>query len=313
MPAPSPAEQQRIADRLHEVETRRASIAGRLATARGIADRIRAGVLGAACDGSLTPDFRPRGISDLYETDRTSEANGMAGRGAELPTGWQWLPLGGISEIRGGIQKKPDRAPRSNAFPYLRVANVLRGRLDLAEVAEFELFAGELERYALRTGDLLVVEGNGSLSEIGRAALWHGEIAECVHQNHLIRVRPTDVLPAYLELYWNSPVAARAIADLAVTTAGLYNLSVGKIARVPVAVPPYDEQHEIVRRVKVTLGNVDRLVAHISSADAALDGTVRGALAKAFRGELVPTDAEQIIAMREPALRNADRSAVVSP
>jgi type I restriction enzyme S subunit len=184
--------------------------------------------------------------------------------------------------------------------------------LDLAEIAEFELFAGEFERYALRAGDLLVVEGNGSLSEIGRAALWHGEIAECVHQNHLIRVRPTDVLPAYLELYWDSPVASRAIADLAVTTAGLYNLSVGKIARVPVAVPPYEEQQEIVRRVKATLGNVDRLVGNISSASAALDGAVRGALAKAFRGELVPTDADQIMATREASLLDPEQSSVLS-
>lgn len=55
-----------------------------------------------------------------------------------------------------------------------------------------------------------------------------------------------------------------------------------EIARVPVAVPPHDEQREIVRRVTATLGNVDRLVANISSANAALDGAVRGLSPRPF-------------------------------
>ena len=61
------------------------------------------------------------------------------------------------------------------------VANVQRGHLNLEEIEEFELFSGELDRYRLEPGDLLVVEGNGSESEIGRCARWSGEIDECVH------------------------------------------------------------------------------------------------------------------------------------
>src|SRR5579863_8682809 len=110
---------------------------------------------------------------------------------SDLPEGWEWVETGSIAEVQGGIQKQPKRKPVANMYPFLRVANVPRGRLDLSDVHKVELFDGEIERYRLRLGDLLVVEGNGSLEQIGRAAQWGGEIEDCVHQNHLIRVRPS--------------------------------------------------------------------------------------------------------------------------
>jgi type I restriction enzyme S subunit len=94
---------------------------------------------------------------------------------SDLPSGWEWIDAGSITQVQGGIQKQPKRRPVANSFPFLRVANVLRGRLDLGDVHEIELFDGEIERYRLQPGDLLVVEGNGSPDQIGRAAQWHGE------------------------------------------------------------------------------------------------------------------------------------------
>jgi type I restriction enzyme S subunit len=90
----------------------------------------------------------------------------------QLPDGWAWASLAQISEVQGGIQKQPKRTPKNNAFPYLRVANVYRGRLDLSEIEYMELFNGELEKLRLQTDDLLIVEGNGSPNEIGRMAIW---------------------------------------------------------------------------------------------------------------------------------------------
>lgn len=112
--------------------------------------------------------------------------------------------IGDMCDVRTGIQKQPSRRPKKNSYPFLRVANVPRGGLHLADVHQVELFKGEIDRYRLRSGDLLVVEGNGSPDQIGRAAIWREEIADCVHQNHLIRVRPGPLLDAkYLELIWN--------------------------------------------------------------------------------------------------------------
>ena len=115
------------------------------------------------------------------------------------------------------------RSPRHNAVPFLRVANVMRDRLDPREVHQIEVFAGELERLRLQRGDLLVVEGNGSADQIGRSALWDGSIDPCVHQNHLIRVRPgSEILPAYLNVFRNAPSVMAIIQSAASSTRPLY-------------------------------------------------------------------------------------------
>ncbi|WP_229002625.1 restriction endonuclease subunit S [Xanthomonas oryzae] len=109
---------------------------------------------------------------------------------SELPAGWSSYKIGEFCTVQGGIQKTPLRRPVSQHFPYLRVANVQRGRIDLRQLERYELSLDELEKWRLSAGDLLIVEGNGSESEIGRCAIWQGEVEDCVYQNHLMRVRP---------------------------------------------------------------------------------------------------------------------------
>lgn len=194
-----------------------------------------------------------------------------------------------VAEVQGGIQKQPKRRPTKNRYPFLRVANVHRGRLDLKDVHEIELFDGELERLALRNGDLLVVEGNGSADQIGRSALWQGEIDPCVHQNHLIRVRPGPSLdPRYLDLYWNAPSTAQHIASIASSTSGLFTLSATKVRSVEVVVPPLDEQRRIVAWIEEQLSAIDVLRAAIERAQRRSASLRRAVLERAFRGELVP-------------------------
>jgi type I restriction enzyme, S subunit len=185
---------------------------------------------------------------------------------------WPLVPLADVAEVQGGIQKQPKRAPRNNAFPFLRVANVTASGLDLREIHEIELFDGELDRYRLRRGDLLVVEGNGSASQIGRAAVWDGSIIDAVHQNHLIRVRPAPDLNArFLGLLWNSPTVRKALSEVASSTSGLHTLSVAKLKRVMIPVPPLDEQR---RSVELLDDHLSRLAA----ADAYLDVAQRRAV-----------------------------------
>jgi type I restriction enzyme S subunit len=155
-----------------------------------------------------------------------------------------------------------------------------------------ELFDGELETYRLKPLDLLIVEGNGSLSEIGRSALWMGEIADCVHQYHIIRVRISGADPRYVNLYWNSPQGSQTASEGAVTSAGLHSLSVKKIAAMTVPLPPLPEQQEIVRRVEALFRLADGIETKVAAATARADRLTQAVLARAFRGELVPTEAE---------------------
>ena len=175
----------------------------------------------------------------------------------------------------------------------MRVANVGRGRLDLAEVHRIELFGDEIERLRLKAGDLLIVEGNGSPSEIGRMAVWHGEIDPCVHQNHIIRARPTEaVLAAYFAYYWNSPEGSSNVSRVASSTSGLHTLSVSKIKRLPVPLPPIAEQRRIVDAIEVQLTRLDAAVSALVRAKARLKRYRAAVLKAACEGRLVPTEAE---------------------
>ena len=205
----------------------------------------------------------------------------------QIPSNWLWLRIGTLFEVAGGIQKTPLRAPKSNAFPYLGVGNVYRGRINLTTVKEFELQDGELERWHLEVGDLLIIEGNGSLSEIGRCAVWNGEIKSCVHQNHVIRCRPLDLqISPFVLQFLNSPVGTAIMQRLAITSSGLYSLSVGKIRQIEVPLPSLAEQHRIVARVDKLMVLCDQLDAQLTTTEAAsrrlLEAVLHEALAPAM-------------------------------
>lgn len=208
----------------------------------------------------------------------------------ELPEGWVWASVDQLSEIQGGIQKQPSRVPTVNKYPFLRVANVARGKLKLDDVHEIELFPGELERLALEFGDILIVEGNGSLTEIGRCAVWDGSIKNTVHQNHLIRVRPIEVSSRFVETWLNSLGGIEKLTKLAATTSGLYTLSVGKISKIPVPVAPILEQDEAVA---VLVAHVDALEQQEDAMELSLKQSYaqrQNILRAAFSGQLVPQD-----------------------
>ncbi|EJG0589893.1 restriction endonuclease subunit S [Vibrio vulnificus] len=187
----------------------------------------------------------------------------------ELPSGWVWTHMDELFYVSGGLQKTPKRTPVSNHFPYLAVANVQRGRLELDELKRFEVTPEELEQYKLLAGDLMVVEGNGSENEIGRCAIWSEDVPDCLHQNHLIRCRP--LIPALS--FWvlnvlNSPLGINTMKSLAVTSSGLYNLSVGKIRGIFLPMPPLNEQKRIVSKVKELTSICDQLKAHLNESQA---------------------------------------------
>lgn len=194
-------------------------------------------------------------------------------------------PLGEVTAIQGGIQKQQKRAPRSNRYPFLRVANVTASGLDLVDVHEVELFEGELDRFRLEAGDLLVVEGNGSASQIGRAALWDGSIKDSVHQNHLIRVRPLDgLLPTYLEAVWNSPQNRSILTDVASSSSGLYTLSVSKLKALSIPVPTVNRQRELVSKVEEVREAKARLGSAVANAVERNRALRRSLLASVFAG-----------------------------
>lgn len=284
------AEQERIVAAIEEAFSKLDAGEAGLRTVRQLIKRTRQAVLGAAVAGRLVAADPSDSPAAKLLADIGVEPV-EAPPGADTPESWAWAGMGDVAAIGGGIQKQPKRAPNDNPVPFLRVANVGRGNLDLEDVHQVEVFDGELERYRLQAGDLLVVEGNGSPEQIGRSAMWHGEIDPCVHQNHLIRVRPANVLvPRFLELYWNSPSASRRVQAVASSTSGLHTLSTGKLKALPVVVPPPPEQARIVEEVERQFSFLDACDRAVDFGLAHSAALRRSVLKSAFEGKLATQD-----------------------
>lgn len=172
--------------------------------------------------------------------------------------------------------------------PYLRVANVYANRLELDDVTEIGVTDAEFEKTKLIKDDLLIVEGNGSLEQIGRAAIWNGEIENCIHQNHIIRWRSNDdVLPKYALFWLLSPEGRSFLVSVASSTTGPNTLSIPKVSSIPVSLPSIEEQREIARRVERLFAFAERLEARWRAAQGQVGSLTHFLLAKAFRGELL--------------------------
>ncbi|HRQ41398.1 MAG TPA: restriction endonuclease subunit S [Chloroflexota bacterium] len=188
-----------------------------------------------------------------------------------------------ICEVRGGIQKSPNRKPNKNPKRYLTVAHVQWNRIDTDDPRYFEVSDEELERWRLLAGDVLVVEGNGSQDHIGRTAIFKGEIEDCVHQNHVIRVRPNQarLTSEYLNLCFTSPYGRDQMIKRGRTTSGLYTLSVGRIKTVKFPLPGIELQKRIVARVDELFSLCDRLAAQLATAQITRERAFSALLAQA--------------------------------
>jgi len=222
----------------------------------------------------------------------SEEAYILHGRAAavaiENQAGVEHIAIKHLAEVRGGIQKGPHRTAGQNPVRYLTVAHVHRNHISLDDPRYFEVSPAELDRWRLRAGDVLIIEGNGSADQVGRTAIFRGEIEDCVHQNHVIRLRPnpTAITAEYLNGYLNSPAGQDEMRERSRTTSGLHNLSVGRINEIVVPVPPLPEQHTIVAYLDIVQAKAESLMRLQAETAAELDALLPTVLDRAFRGEL---------------------------
>lgn len=154
--------------------------------------------------------------------------------------------LSDVATISGGLTKSTKRDKLPLRMPYLRVANVSFASIDVSEMLDIGLTSEEYSKTLLQSGDLLFVEGNGSSDQIGRVAIWENQVVPCVHQNHLIKSRFNKglVIPSFAMYYFMSPKGREQIKGKAVSTSGLYTLSVSKISDLMLPAPPLDLQNQ---------------------------------------------------------------------
>ena len=206
-----------------------------------------------------------------------------------------------LSIVYGGVTKNARKGGDLATLPYLRVANVYADELRLDEIKQIGVKKQRVYKYLLKEGDLLVVEGNGSKSQIGRVAQWDGSIEPCVHQNHLIKVRPCIREVGDYLLHWMLSLNGRRhITNVASSTSGLYTLSLTKVRSIPVPLPSLEEQRQIVNQVERLLSVADEATQTVEREIKRAERLRQSILKQAFSGQLVRQN-DSTDSMDEPA------------
>ncbi|MFJ9032516.1 restriction endonuclease subunit S [Streptomyces sp. NPDC102274] len=180
---------------------------------------------------------------------------------------WERVRLDAVASVAAGVTLGSEPVGNGTVeLPYLRVANVLDGRIDTTEVKTVRILQSRYERFALQKGDLLLTEG-GDLDKLGRGAVWDGRLEECLHQNHVFRVRCGErTLPDFLALYTSSPEGRAYFQSVGKQTTNLASINSTQVKQMPIPVPPREEQERImgaIRTIRYRQASMERQIAKL--------------------------------------------------
>lgn len=212
----------------------------------------------------------------------------------ELPESYIVASVGDAAHIlEYGTSQRSDTSAEIG-IPILRMGNIQDGRLDVRDL-KYCVPDAEIERLILEDGDLLFNRTN-SPELVGKSAVFHETMAMSF-ASYLIRVRfiPDVALPDFVNYWINSAwgrVWARQVKTDGVSQS---NINGSKLALVPLPLPPIEEQKVIVERASLMLKAADQLLESIEKATRCVNRSSQATLAKAFRGELITTQNDDIV------------------
>ncbi len=321
---PPLSEQHRIVAKIEELFSDLDAGEAALKRAKANLKRYRAAVLKAAVEGKLTEEWRTKHAPKepasalltriLKERRKKWEADQLAKFAApgkeppknwkekyveptppdttglvDLPDGWCWASVEQLGNVQLGRQRSPKN--RSNEFPtkYIRAANLTETGLDLTDVMDMEFLPNELETYRLHPGDILLSEASGSPDQVGKPAVWNGEIVDCCFQNTVIRLRPVGMHSEYPLTVFRHFYRSRLFAKVS-SGVGINHLSAGKFSALPFPLAPLAEQTQIITEVDEKLTLIAVAEKQIANSLFRASRLRQSILKQAFEGKLVPQD-----------------------
>ncbi len=194
-----------------------------------------------------------------------------------------------IAAISSGITKgRKLEGADILSLPYLRVANVQNGYLDLREIKEIQLKQSELGRFLLEIDDVLYTEG-GDRDKLGRGTVWRGEIPRCVHQNHIFKARlfKEKAVPQYVA-YWSMTTPARNyFYEKGKQSVNLASINKTVLSKLPLPLPSLEKQSEIVSTIDQHMSVCNEIENTINKNLQAVAALKQSILKKTFEGNLL--------------------------
>jgi type I restriction enzyme S subunit len=211
-----------------------------------------------------------------------------------LPSEWMYVRLSDIAEIGSGMSVSKSRSLDDPIeVPYLRVANVQRGYLDLAKITTMRIERDQLTALRLKQWDVLFNEG-GDRDKLGRGWIWESQIDPCITQNHVFRASP--YLPSEIHAkfisHWGNIFGQKHFIAEGKQTTNLASINRTVLQKFPVPLPSLEEQGAILNVLDAKLSVAQQLDGEVTAALERADGLKQSILRRAFRGNLVKQNAK---------------------
>ena len=229
------------------------------------------------------------GVETLRKTKQQLAVYRQAVISAAFPemTDENTVRLDEIADISGGITKGRDLSKQETVhLPYLRVANVQNGYLDLSQMKTIELKVIEKEKYLLRSGDVLYTEG-GDRDKLGRGTVWNDEIPNCVHQNHVFKARLDlkKANPRYVAYWSMSAFARNYFYNKGKQSVNLASINKTVLSALTLPLPSLPEQEATLREIESRLSVCDSIEKTVDTALQQAEAMRQSILKKAFEGK----------------------------
>ncbi|KIG12934.1 Type I restriction-modification system, specificity subunit S [Enhygromyxa salina] len=202
----------------------------------------------------LMQELLTRGLPGRHKKFKQTEIG-------EIPASWEVVELQDVATVRTGIAKNKKNAG-DQSLPYLRVANVQDGYVDLRELKTIRVNTESVSRYELRAGDVLFTEG-GDADKLGRGAVWDGSVSPCLHQNHVFAVatHADRLCPWFLSYYGSSERGKKYFLDSAKQTTNLASINSTQLKELRIPLPSVDEQRAVIARISLVQARIANDIA----------------------------------------------------
>ncbi|MBW2610081.1 MAG: restriction endonuclease subunit S [Deltaproteobacteria bacterium] len=317
-------EQKRIVEEIEKQFSRLDEAVENLKRVKANLKRYKASVLKAAVEGKLTeewrkkhPDVEPadklleRILAERRKKWEETELAKMKKTGKEpkddkwkkkykepvipeidnlsdIPAIWLWARLDSVADIKGGITKDSKRKIKNaKELPYLRVANVQRGYLDLDEIKYIKVSEDKLPELLLKKGDILFNEG-GDRDKLGRGWIWEAQIDKCIYQNHVFRARLyLKEINGKLFSWFGNTFGQQYFMAKGKQTTNLASINKTMLSAFPIPLPPLDEQVVLIQEIEGRLSTIDAVKKEVDRNLIRAERLRQAILKQAFSGLLI--------------------------
>jgi len=307
-PLPPLNEQKRIVEKLEKLLGKVETAQERLDKIPIVLKRFRQSVLAAACSGKLTVDWRlensaiesGKSVLTKIAQERLSSMkkkgkfpNAESEEPFQIPENWQFCLLDEIAAIKHHAIKAGPFGSSLTKSVYVPSGYKIYGQ---EQVIKKDPYFGdyyiddakfkELQSCEVQAGDILV----SLVGTIGKTLIVPDDFEKGIINPRLVKFSlHSFIYNRYIEIYLNSTLAQNLLSNES-HGGTMEILNLGILRKLPIPLPPHEEQKEIVRRVEDLFKFADQIEARYKKARSYTDKLTQSILAKAFRGELVPQD-----------------------